>query len=61
MAAAGVPALDLFSFTRSLEPDLYCDHVHFREEVRARQAAFIADGLVRWQREGWPFRSSRGG
>jgi len=37
-----VPAIDLYSFTRNLGEDLYVDHVHFKEDVRARQAAFIA-------------------
>ena len=37
-----VPLIDLFTFTRNLGDGIYCDHVHFREEVRAQQAAFIA-------------------
>ena len=42
MAEAGVPSIDLFTFTRNLGPDLYCDHVHFVEPIREKQAAFIA-------------------
>ncbi len=42
MRAHGVPVIDLYSFTRNLGGDLYRDHVHFREDVRAQQAAFIA-------------------
>ena len=34
--------LDLYHFTLNLGADIYCDHVHFTETVRARQAAFIA-------------------
>ena len=46
MAAAGVPAIDLHTFTRNLGPDLYCDHVHFHEHVREKQAAFIAGWVL---------------
>lgn len=42
MAEAGVPVIDLHTFTLNLGPDLYCDHVHFREPIREKQAAFIA-------------------
>jgi hypothetical protein len=37
--------IDLFTFTRNLGPDVYADHVHFTDEVRAQQAAFIAGHL----------------
>jgi len=36
-----IAAIDLFTFTRNLGPDVYVDHVHFTPEVRAQQAAFI--------------------
>ncbi len=42
MAAAGVPSIDLYTFTANLGPEIYCDHVHFTEPVREKQAAFIA-------------------
>lgn len=42
MAAAGVPSIDLHSFTASLGADLYCDHIHFHEQIREKQAAYIA-------------------
>ena len=45
MAAAGVPSIDLHSFTTNLGPDLYSDHVHFLEHIRAQQGAFIAGWL----------------
>lgn len=51
MRAAGVPILDLHTFTRNLGPDLYCDHVHFQEPVRAQQAAFLAGWLTHWLQE----------
>ena len=46
MAAAGVPVIDLHTFTRNLGPDLYCDHVHFHEQVREKQGAFIAGWVL---------------
>lgn len=46
MADAGVPTVDLHTFTADLGPDLFCDHVHFTEPVRRLQAAFIAGWLV---------------
>jgi len=51
MAAAAVPAIDLYTFTVNLGPDLYCDHVHFHTHIREKQAAFIA---------GWLFREAPG-
>lgn len=45
MRDAGVPSIDLHTFTRNLGPDLYCDHVHFNDAVREKQAAFIAGWL----------------
>ncbi len=46
MAEAGIPAIDLYAFTRNLGPDLYCDHVNFHEHIREKQAAFIAGWLA---------------
>ena len=46
MAASGVPTIDLHTFTSNLGEDLYCDHVHFNEPVRQKQAAFIAGWLM---------------
>ncbi len=40
-----VPSIDLHTFTRNLGPDVYVDHVHFNDAVRAQQAAFIAGYL----------------
>jgi lysophospholipase L1-like esterase len=42
---AGFPLVDLYTLTRSLGDDVYVDHVHFVERVRALQAAFIAGHL----------------
>lgn len=49
MRDAGVPAIDLHTFTQNLGPDLYCDHVHFHEGIREKQAAFIAGWLLGWR------------
>ncbi len=46
MKEANVPSLDLYSFTKSLGSDLYCDHVHFHEHIREKQAAYIAGWLM---------------
>ncbi|AFM41515.1 GDSL-like Lipase/Acylhydrolase [Desulfosporosinus acidiphilus SJ4] len=40
-----IPIIDLFLFTSSLGNNIYYDHVHFTEEVRALQAAFISGYL----------------
>ena len=50
MSEAGVPSIDLHTFTRNLGPELYCDHVHFHEHIREKQGAFIAGWLNGWQR-----------
>lgn len=51
MEEADIPDIDLFTFTANLGPsaEIFCDHVHFTEPVRERQAAYIAgylDGIV---------------
>jgi lysophospholipase L1-like esterase len=46
MGRAGIPSIDLHTFTLNLGPDLYCDHVHFPEPIREKQAAFIAGWLA---------------
>lgn len=45
MTAAKVPIVDLHTFTVNLGPELFCDHVHFVEPVREKQAAFLAGWL----------------
>ncbi len=42
-----IPIIDLYSFTLNLGDDPYCDHVHFKENIRQLQAAFIAGWLYR--------------
>jgi hypothetical protein len=48
MGENGIPKIDLCTFTLNLGGDPYCDHVHFIETVREKQAAFIAGWLVGW-------------
>lgn len=45
MREHGVPAIDLYTFTRNLGDEIYCDHVHFHDHIRRQQAAFIAGWL----------------
>ena len=45
MGNHNVPVIDLYTFSKNLGKDIYCDHVHFKEEVRMLQAAFIAGRL----------------
>jgi hypothetical protein len=40
-----IPSIDLYTFTRNVGTNLYCDHVHFHEHVREKQAAYIAGWL----------------
>jgi len=47
MAQEGIPTIDLHTFTATLGREAFCDHVHYREEVRAQQAAYIAGALQR--------------
>ena len=46
MREHGVPVIDLYTFTRNLGDDVYCDHVHFHDHIRRQQAAFIAGWLA---------------
>ena len=48
MTSEGIQSIDLFSFTQSVGDDVYCDHVHFRDEYRRSQAAYIAGWLENW-------------
>lgn len=40
-----VPIIDIFTFTNKFVPDGYIDHVHYNNEVRQKQADFIAGNL----------------
>lgn len=41
----GIAIIDLHAFTSGLGGDIYRDHVHFKPEISARQAAFIRESL----------------
>jgi lysophospholipase L1-like esterase len=43
---AGIPIIDLYTFTCNVGPELYCDHVHLTMRVRELQAAYIAGSLL---------------
>lgn len=45
MAEMGIAAVDLHGFTIRCGTDPYCDHVHFKPEVRLAQAAYLAGWL----------------
>lgn len=42
MREYNISCIDIHNFTKKLGADIYSDHVHFKEEVRKLQAAFIA-------------------
>jgi lysophospholipase L1-like esterase len=42
----GIPVIDLYGFTLSLDEELFCDHIHFHIPVRKLQAAFIAGWII---------------
>jgi lysophospholipase L1-like esterase len=48
MNEAGVPMIDLYSFTNNIGGELFADHVHFPEPIREKQGAFIAGWLIAW-------------
>ncbi|HBC88526.1 MAG TPA: lipase [Lentisphaeria bacterium] len=45
MEESGVAVIDLYTFTANLGDSPYCDHVHFHEHIREKQASFIAGWL----------------
>ncbi|MFW5870419.1 MAG: SGNH/GDSL hydrolase family protein [Candidatus Sumerlaeota bacterium] len=47
MASVGVPLIDLHDFTANQGDNVFCDHVHFNEDVREAQGNYIA----RWIRD----------
>ena len=54
MRAAGIPIIDLYTFTTEMGENLYRDHVHFTDPVAKLQAAFIAGHLIAkclWHKE----------
>lgn len=45
MGGNKIPVIDLGGFTKNLSGDIFTDHVHFEEDVRKLQAAFLAGSL----------------
>ena len=45
MSKNKTPIIDLCSFTKNIDKELYCDHIHFHPSIREKQAAFIAGWL----------------
>lgn len=45
MVKHNIITIDLYNFTSSLGKDIYCDHVHFQDDIRKLQAAYISGGL----------------
>jgi hypothetical protein len=45
MMEYNVSCIDMYSFIKNLGADVYSDHVHFKDEIRQLQAAFIAGCL----------------
>lgn len=48
---ANVRSIDLYSFTKNLGGNRYVDHVHYNDETKALQAAYIAGFLNFWNDE----------
>ena len=44
-----VPIVDLHAFSARFVPAGFIDHVHFAEDVREKQAAFLAGALAMWR------------
>lgn len=45
MVKHNIITIGLYNFTSSLGKDIYCDHVHFQDDIRKLQAAYIAGCL----------------
>ncbi len=46
MHSYGIPVIDLHEYTLRLDGELYCDKVHFTDEVRKAQGEYIAQNIV---------------
>lgn len=45
MGQAGVPTIDLHHFSSCFGAAGFCDHVHYHDDVRERQGAYIAGAI----------------
>ncbi|MCR9064924.1 MAG: SGNH/GDSL hydrolase family protein [Cytophagales bacterium] len=46
----GIPMIDLFGFTKKMGIEQFIDHVHYNDETRALQAAFLAGSIQNYLR-----------
>jgi hypothetical protein len=46
MLQANVPIIDLYTFTKKFISNGYLDHIHYKEDIREKQADFIAGNLI---------------
>ncbi len=46
MTENGIPVIDIYTFAKKFIPEAYIDHIHYDNEVRQKQADFIAGNLV---------------
>ena len=46
MSDLNIPTADLCSMTKQLGISEFCDHAHFHEDVRRRQARYLADFII---------------
>lgn len=46
MHSAKIPIIDLYTFTKKFVPNGYIDHVHYKTDIREKQADFIAGNLI---------------
>lgn len=45
MIKENIKTIDLYNFTKGFGEKVYCDHVHFKEDIRKLQAEYIAGYL----------------
>ncbi len=46
MLESKIPVIDLYSFTEKYIPQAYIDHIHYKKDIRGKQADFIAGSLI---------------
>lgn len=49
-----IKIIDLYNFTKNLDGELYCDHVHFNKPIRRLQAAYITGHIMMHSNMGGP-------
>lgn len=52
MSAHGVTEIDLYTFAAQIGgSEMYCDHVHFTENICRKQAEYVASCLLHFEQE----------